>query len=508
MGTDAVKVGAAVGRYRLQERLSRGGMGEVWRAYDLTLGRPVALKLLRAGLADPVDRERFLREARAAAQLNHPNIVAIFDVGEWEGCSYLVMELLEGRSLADVLAERGPLPVEDVRRYGAQAAAGLAAAHARGVVHRDIKPSNLMLASDGTLKLVDFGIARVLDEASSRLTATGTIVGTASYVAPEQARGLQADARTDLYALGCVLYQLLVGRTPFVGAPTEVLYAHLYTEPEPLTDLRPDVPPDLVALVHGLLAKDPNDRPAEAGVVREALLEAGVSPTALTMPLDSPVLSRHPRGQGDAPGMTRKMPLAGVLPPDDDDALPPDGSACRPGRGPLAAALVLAAAGVAAVALLWPDGGLLAPDHSTARETPSSNVSSPEPTTTTAEPSPTETEGLPPRGSEEWLLQLDAMLRQMADRGEIKEKVADRLRREIGDVLEKQVAGERAEMRKELRDLNRELVKAYFKRELPITTKVSDLIGDVTIPSEENVDGPAEEDFSEDGRGDRRHGRG
>ncbi|MEQ7125734.1 protein kinase [Actinopolymorpha sp. B11F2] len=271
MNLESAMVGTSVGRYRLDELLSRGGMGEVWRAFDTTLGRPVAVKLLRAGLTDAADKKRFVREARSAAQLSHPNVVAIFDVGDWLGSSYLVMELLEGKTLAEELADNGPLPIADVRDLGAQAAAGLMAAHAAGVVHRDVKPSNLVRTREGTLKVVDFGIARVLNEASTRLTRTGTIVGTAAYIAPEQARGTDADARTDLYALGCVLYQLLAGRTPFVGGPTEVMYAHLYTEPEPVTRLRPDVPADLEALILSLLAKDPANRPADAATVRTAL---------------------------------------------------------------------------------------------------------------------------------------------------------------------------------------------------------------------------------------------
>ena len=280
MNVTALSAGTSVGRYRLDELVSRGGMGEVWRAYDATLGRSVAVKLLHEGVTDRGDRERFVREARAAAQLSHPNIVSIFDVGEWNGRPFLVMELLDGQTLAEELADRGPLPLEAVRDLGAQAAAGLAAAHAAGIVHRDIKPSNLVRTREGTLKLVDFGIARVLDEASTRLTATGTIVGTAAYLAPEQARGLVSDARTDLYALGCVLYQLLSGRTPFVGGPTEVMYAHLYTAPEPPSRLRPDVPPELETMVLAMLAKEPDLRPRDAASVRSTLL---ASPTEATV---------------------------------------------------------------------------------------------------------------------------------------------------------------------------------------------------------------------------------
>jgi serine/threonine-protein kinase len=173
MSVSATRPGTTVGRYRLDELLNTGGMGEVWRAYDTTLGRQVAVKLLLAGVNEPADRRRFIREARAAAQLNHPNVVAIFDVGDWSGRPYLVMELLDGRTLAEELHERGPLPVEEVRDLAAQAASALHAAHSAGVVHRDIKPSNLFRTREGALKILDFGIARVLDEASTRLTVPG-----------------------------------------------------------------------------------------------------------------------------------------------------------------------------------------------------------------------------------------------------------------------------------------------------------------------------------------------
>jgi eukaryotic-like serine/threonine-protein kinase len=454
---DSAMEGTSVGRYRLDELLSRGGMGEVWRAFDTTLGRPVAVKLLRAGLTDAVDKKRFVREARAAAQLSHPNVVAIFDVGEWLGSSYLVMELLEGNTLAEELADKGPLPIPDVRDIGAQAAAGLMAAHAAGVVHRDVKPSNLVRTREGTLKVVDFGIARVLDEASTRLTRTGTIVGTAAYIAPEQARGTDADARTDLYALGCVLYQLLAGRTPFVGAPTEVMYAHLYTEPEPVSRLRSDVPADLEALILGLLAKDPANRPADAATVRTALagaanaVRAGAevdpdaaagAPTMLTPAVrlpDAPATPQPGRAtppesataispsQGisprrapssvDQPGASSTVPSTSAWGADaasagpggsgtgstrqfriDDPQRPPQRGASGGGgrgRGRLRTVLLLLAVALAIAALAWSLLNLRSPEDPTGDKPVGSQSQKPSPKPTPSAESPTTIEDAP-----------------------------------------------------------------------------------------------------------------
>lgn len=264
--------GASIGRYRLDTLVSRGGMGEVWQAYDETLGRQVALKLLYEDLGERPVGERFLREARAIARLEHPNIVTVHDVGEFEGRPYLVMELLEGRTVADEIDERGPLPVAEVREIGALTAAALRFAHDAGVIHRDVKPANLVLTADVGVKLVDFGLARLVEESDTRLTPAGTAMGTIAYVAPECARGDTIDERSDLYSLGCLLYELLCGRPPFVGELPVVAYAHVQTEPDPPSTHRPDVPPDLETLVMALLAKDPSLRPRDADVVRNYLL--------------------------------------------------------------------------------------------------------------------------------------------------------------------------------------------------------------------------------------------
>jgi serine/threonine-protein kinase len=250
------------GRYRLQDAIGRGAMGEVWRAFDETLGRPVAVKLLLPQDSDPTAASRFRLEAQTAGRLAHPHVVGVRDFGEHEDRLFLVMELVEGDSLASVLAHGGPLPAERVARIAGEAAAGLAAAHRQGIVHRDIKPANLLLDADGTLKIGDFGIARFLDDPGAALTAAGQIIGTSLYLAPERALGQPAGPASDVYALGCVLYQLLTGRPPFhADSALAVLHQHLDTSPVPPRQLGADLPHTFENYLLGLLAKRPEDRP-------------------------------------------------------------------------------------------------------------------------------------------------------------------------------------------------------------------------------------------------------
>ncbi|MGV9418295.1 protein kinase domain-containing protein [Streptomyces sp. NPDC003674] len=252
--------GLLAGRYQLQERLGRGAMGEVWRAADQLLGRLVAVKLLHKEMA--ADAERFRLEAQTAGRLNHPNVVGMYDFGSEHGQFYLVMELVDGWTLAQERSLRGVLNPQDAAAVVAQAAAGLAAAHQRGVIHRDIKPANVMLSADRTAKIADFGIARFADEAASTLTATGKILGTADYLAPERALGRPAQPASDVYSLGCVLYELLTGRPPFRGATSlAVLQQHVDAIPAPPGRLRPGIPQQLSDYVLLLLAKDPAHRP-------------------------------------------------------------------------------------------------------------------------------------------------------------------------------------------------------------------------------------------------------
>lgn len=267
----------AAGRYQLVELLGRGAMGEVWRAQDTTLGRDIAVKLLLEHTAAPHAAERFRREAQTAAQLNHPNVVAAYDFGEEDGRGYLVMELVPGRSLRQELAERGPLGAEQARRFAGQAATGLAAAHAHRVVHRDIKPGNLLLTADDTVKVADFGIARAVVETASALTMTGDVLGTTAYLAPERCVGGEAGPESDVYGLGCVLYEMLCGHPPFTGDPAAVVYQHVDAVPQPPADLGPDIPETLADLTLRMLAKDPAERPTAAQAAHVLAGDAAVT---------------------------------------------------------------------------------------------------------------------------------------------------------------------------------------------------------------------------------------
>jgi serine/threonine protein kinase len=265
------------GRYELATPLGRGGMGQVWEGTDRQLGRRVAVKLLTneqiAARSDPSELvRRFAREASLTAGLQHPGVPAVHDAGAYDGGLFLVMELIEGYTLADLVAEQGPLPIGWAAAIAAQVCGVLAIAHERGLVHRDIKPQNLMLTRDGTVKVLDFGVATVLDAAGvPRITRTGEPVGTPAYMAPEQLRGERATPRTDLYALGCVLYELLAGQPVFTATTQHALsYKHLEENPEPLR--RGDLPLEVDSLVRHLLTKEPAQRPANAREVYERLL--------------------------------------------------------------------------------------------------------------------------------------------------------------------------------------------------------------------------------------------
>ncbi|MFD4658497.1 protein kinase [Kitasatospora sp. NPDC058444] len=260
------------GRYELVGMLGVGGMATVWRGVDRVLGRQVAVKVLNGGLADdPRFAERFSREAQHAAMLVHPRIVMVFDSGVDQGTPFIVMELVSGRSLAALLAEQQSLPVERAVGIAAAVCEALSVAHAAGLVHRDIKPGNIMITDDGGVKVVDFGIARA--GSSSNLTQTASVLGTAAYLSPEQATASALDGRTDLYAVGCVLTEMLTGATPFTAeTPVAIAFKHVSEQPLPPSVRRPGLPPALDAAVLRLLAKNPADRPADAATARGELL--------------------------------------------------------------------------------------------------------------------------------------------------------------------------------------------------------------------------------------------
>jgi WD40 repeat protein len=290
-GGSTLPPGSTLGGYHIERVLGVGGMGAVYLAADPKLARRVAVKTMKPELAaDPAAKERFLREARATAAVEHENVVVIHFVGEDGGTPYLVMPLLKGESLEDRL-RRGPVPLGEACRIGREIAAGLAAAHATGLIHRDVKPSNTWLDPDGRVKLLDFGLARPT-AAGENLTALGAIVGTPAYMAPEQARGQAVDARADLFSLGCVLYQLATGRRPFTGPTVMAILTSLAVDHPPAADrVNPQVPPELARLIDRLLAKDPAARPASAKEVAGQLLgiEAGLNAGGLrAIPIDAP----------------------------------------------------------------------------------------------------------------------------------------------------------------------------------------------------------------------------
>ena len=263
-------IGKRVSHYEIRSKLGAGGMGVVYRAHDTTLGRDVALKFLPADLTgDDAARARFIHEARAAAALEHPNICTVYEVGEADGAMFIAMPLVEGESLRDKIAS-GPVPVDEAIELALGVARGLSKAHSHGIVHRDIKPGNVLLTTDGQAKIVDFGLAKLATQ--TRLTKTGMTVGTVSYMSPEQAKGDDVDHRTDVWALGVVLYEMLAGKRPFRGdADAAVVYSILNTDPEPVTAVRREVPVALEDVAEKALSRDPDKRYQTVDEMIEAL---------------------------------------------------------------------------------------------------------------------------------------------------------------------------------------------------------------------------------------------
>jgi Protein kinase domain len=326
------------GRYELLDVLGRGGMGVVYRARDQVLDREVAVKLLASDLAeDPTFVARFEREARAAARLSHPGIVSVFDTGHDGDTRFIVMECLHGSTLARLLHQGGALAPERAAEVAAAIAGALAAAHREGIVHRDIKPGNVMIDDSGLVKVLDFGIARAI--ASTTLTQPAAVVGSAPYLAPELARGARADARSDIYALGCVLYAMLTGRPPFTGElAASVMHQHGSRTPRPPREQNPATPAALDALVMRMLAKRPADRPQSADELAQMLA------ACVRDRLTPATVSEGPRGRAEAPATdaTRRLyraPVAGSR------------------RRWALVALALLALACALLVLLWPSSG-------------------------------------------------------------------------------------------------------------------------------------------------------
>jgi eukaryotic-like serine/threonine-protein kinase len=281
------------GRYRIQRKLGAGGMADVYLAEDQELGRRVAIKILNSRHGnDDQFIERFRREAKNAAALNHPNIVSIYDRGEAEDTYYIAMEFLDGRTLKELIVGRGAAPVNVAIEYARQILSALRFAHRHGIVHRDIKPHNVLVDGEGRVKVTDFGIARA---GASQMTEAGSIVGTAQYLSPEQARGGEVDPRSDLYSLGVVLYELLTGKTPFDGeTPVEIAMKHLSNTPAPPSKLRPDVPRELDMVVMRALAKNPDERYQSADEMESDLerVARGARVSAATVDTATQVLRR------------------------------------------------------------------------------------------------------------------------------------------------------------------------------------------------------------------------
>ena len=278
-------------RYRLAEVIGRGGMAEVWRAKDTRLDREVAVKRLRVDLAsDPVFQARFQREAQSAASLNHPNIVSVYDTGreldERSGVEipFIVMELVSGHTLRDILRDGRRILPSKALEFTMGVLDALGYSHRMGIIHRDIKPANAMITANGQIKVMDFGVARAVADTSATMTQTAAVIGTAQYLSPEQARGETVDSRSDIYSTGCLLYELLTGRPPFIGdSPVSVAYQHVRETPVLPSKIDPEISPAIDALVMKALAKDPADRYQSAKEMRDdiALILAGEQPTAL-----------------------------------------------------------------------------------------------------------------------------------------------------------------------------------------------------------------------------------
>jgi hypothetical protein len=297
-------------RYRLGERIAAGGMGAVYRAVDETLGRQVAVKVLRRELAhDPTFLERFRREARAAAGLSHPGVAGVYDYGELGGQPFIVMELVEGETLAERLAAGGRLPWREAFAIGEQVAAALAAAHAHGLVHRDVKPANILLGRDGRAKVTDFGIAQAAQTAT--LTRTGMVLGSANYVAPEQAKGGHVGPAADLYSLGCVLFEAVTGETPYRGGNAVAIATQHVSAPVPdPRERRQDLPPEAAALIVRALQKHPAGR-FPSGTAMAAALAAARREDGATRVLPAAIAPARPtRAMRAAARRPRARPVA------------------------------------------------------------------------------------------------------------------------------------------------------------------------------------------------------
>ncbi|WP_043644288.1 Stk1 family PASTA domain-containing Ser/Thr kinase [Nocardioides alkalitolerans] len=348
--TDAEKTTLVGGRYELAELLGRGGMAEVRKGMDTRLGRVVAVKRLRTDLAsDPTFQARFRREAQSSASLNHPAIVAVYDTGEEmapEGIAqpYIVMEYVAGRTLRDVLREGRKILPERALEITSGVLSALDYSHRAGIIHRDIKPGNVMLTPGGDIKVMDFGIARAVSEASSTMTQTAAVVGTAQYLSPEQARGETVDSRSDVYSTGCLLYELLTGRPPFVGdSPVAVAYQHVREQAAPPSEIDPSLPPEIDQIVMQSLAKRVEDRYQSSAAMR-----SDIERYLAGRPVQAPVVEAAP----EPTAVATPAPVTAVAPPTRTP--PKAGPEERgPRRAPWIIAIALLLAALVAVSVIF-----------------------------------------------------------------------------------------------------------------------------------------------------------
>ena len=443
-------------RYELHEVVGRGGMGEVFRATDRTLGREVAVKVLpRHLIGDQDATRRFRREARLAASLDRSDTVTVHDVVQEGDVEAIVMEFIDGPTLADVLRDTGPLPWRRALRIAAMVADALDAAHRRDLIHRDVKPSNVLLVADNEIKVTDFGIARA-GQASD--TVTGTVRGSVPYLAPEQALGEPTDARTDVYGLGCLVYELLTGRPPYVADDAVgTVYQHLHAEPVPPSQRNDDVPEQVDRVVLRAIARDIDRRWPSAGAFAEALraTEAGEDVTQVLPPDPAPAHAATERVSTPPPrrgGRAKKEPVRRSQP--------------RRSSVPLLVGLIVLVFVVLWVVGAFDDTGAATEDPAaSATQTTAPPPSEPTPTPT-ASPSPTPSpspEG--PGTPEEEAQEVRAAIAAARSEGEISAKAEEELDKRLTEVMEKHDEGDREEALKKLDELRDKLDELVEKQE-------------------------------------------
>lgn len=429
-------------RYRLVEHLGRGGMAEVFAAEDEVLGRTVAVKVLAPHLLDDERAAtRFQKEARTAAAVTHPGIVTLYDTVQEGESHLLVMELVDGPTLAEHLSSRGPLPIPEALALSAAVADALAAAHDAGLVHRDIKPANILIADDGGPKITDFGIARVIDATT---TATTTVYGSVPYVSPEQASGEPVGPASDLYSLGCVIFEMLTGRPPFVGdTPTATISQHLHRDPPALLELRPDATSDVETVVRRLLAKSPDQRyPTAAALARDLRRLADSQPPDHATAVLPPAVTDTTM----------------VIQPEPDAA---DSRATSSPSGPRGGRrwIWVAVIAIAAAGLLWRPWDR--PDASSVGVDPSETAASSTPPSapTTPSPSPTETEvtPAPPSSLDDAVARFRQTLVEGRNAGLVGDKGVEELDKLMAEILEQHAEGKQRDLEKRLDELSKKL---------------------------------------------------